>query len=134
MTKGLDRVWALAGVVLLWAGLVAAEPPSEEGLAAYWDFDEPSGARAVDRAGGDNDGTLGGTPAAQRVEGPFGSPSLRFTAPLQEVTGPDAGLPVGSSPGSMIPLPQVEEQSKSLVASQPAGQQSSASLQMLTTE
>ncbi|MFH1923159.1 MAG: LamG-like jellyroll fold domain-containing protein, partial [Planctomycetota bacterium] len=101
MTKGFGRVGVLAGVMLLWAGGVAAEPPSEAGLAAYWDFDEPSGARAVNRTGGDNHGTLRGTPAAQRVEGPFGSPSLRFTGPLQEVTGPDAGLPVGASPGSV---------------------------------
>lgn len=91
----------LGALMLLSAGMAMAEPPSREGLVAYWDFDEPSGTRAVDRAGGTNHGTLQGTPQARRVDGPFGSRALDFTAPLQEVTGPDAGLPTGAAPGSI---------------------------------
>jgi len=88
-------------LMLLGTGIVGAEPPSDDGLVAYWDFDEPSGTRAADRAGGRNHGTLRGSPTADRVDGPFGSSALHFTAALQEVNGPDAGLPVGSSPGSI---------------------------------
>lgn len=85
----------------LAAELAPAEPPSQLGLVACWDFDEPSGKVAIDRAGDDNRGTLRGSPAAARVQGPLGSSALHFTAPGQEVSGPDAGLPTGASPGSI---------------------------------
>jgi len=95
--------WTVTAVVVsfCWAGFIYAEPPSDDGLVACWDFDEPAGNRAVDRAGGDNHGTLNGSPKAKRVDGPFGSQALNFTAALQEVTGPDTGLPIGDSPGSI---------------------------------
>ena len=92
---------AIISALILCGRSAWAEPPSEKGLVAYWDFDETSGTKAVDRADGDNQGTLRGTPPATRVEGPFGSPALNFTAALQEVTGNDAGLPAGASPGSI---------------------------------
>ncbi len=101
MGKALVRYLTAMVTLLSWAGLVWAEPPSDKGLVAYWDFDEPSGDRAVDRAGGDNHGTLQGSPKAKRADGPFGSQALDFTAALQEVKGSDAGLPIGASPSSI---------------------------------
>ncbi|MBT5532817.1 LamG domain-containing protein, partial [Candidatus Poribacteria bacterium] len=47
----------------------------EDGLIAYWDFDENSGNTASDRTGNGHDGELVGKP--EWVEGPFGS-ALRF--------------------------------------------------------
>ena len=100
----MGKIFWLMGLAptLMWlvVGAVRAEPPSDKGLVASWDFDGPSGSQVPDRAGGDNPGTLRGSPAARRVDGPFGSPAIQFTAPLQEVTGPDTGLPIGASPGS----------------------------------
>ena len=95
--------WLVTATIasFFWTGIACAEPPSDKGLVAYWDFDEPSGGRVVDRAGGDNDGTLQGSPPAQRVDGPFGAHALDFTAALQEVKGSDAGLPSGAAPGSI---------------------------------
>jgi hypothetical protein len=103
--RTMPKLCRLIGIAIVLASLGAGpargEPPSDSGLAAYWDFDEPAGFRVIDRAGGDHPGTLQGSPAAARVDGPFGSRALRFTAPGQEVTGPDPGLPAGSSPGSV---------------------------------
>jgi len=101
MEKSFRLLGTAAILVWLLVGAVRAEPPSDKGLVALWDFDDPSGSQVPDRAGGDNPGTLRGSPTARRVAGPFGSPAIQFTAPHQEVTGPDAGLPTGSSPGSV---------------------------------
>jgi len=101
MGKVLARNFTAVVALLSWAGITFAEPPSDKGLVAYWDFDEPSGDRVIDRAGGDNHGTLQGSPKAKRVNGPFGSQALNFTAAFQEVKGSDAGLPIGAAPGSI---------------------------------
>jgi len=92
----------VATVALLFStGIIGAQPPSDEGVVAYWNFDEPAGDRVVDRVGGDNHGALQGSSKARRVDGPFGSQALDFTAALQEVKGSDVGLPTGASPGSI---------------------------------
>jgi hypothetical protein len=63
---------AAAGVIALaWLATAGAAPPSHRGLVAYWDFDEPSGMQAADQASGETRGTLRGSPAAARVDGPF---------------------------------------------------------------
>ena len=72
-----------------------------KGLVAHWAFDEASGIRAGDSAGGDNTGTLHGSPTASRLRGPLGAHSLVFFAPGLKVTGPDAGMPAGAAPGSL---------------------------------
>ncbi len=100
----MSKVTWLIGIVTLLSGpggeaLRAA--PSREGRVAFWDFDRISGGQVPDRAGGDNPGTLPGPAGARKVDGPFGSPALRFTAPREEMTGPDVGLPTGASPGSI---------------------------------
>ena len=64
-------------VVLLWPAAAGAAARSR-GAVADWPFDEASGKLAEDRAGGDNNGTLHGSPSAARVRGPFGSHSLAF--------------------------------------------------------
>ena len=97
----LAPLMAALAVTFCWTGIVRAQAPSDSGLVAFWDFDEPSGALVADRVGGGNDGTLQGSTKAKRVEGPFGSRALQFTGSLQEVTGEDVGFPVGTAPGSI---------------------------------
>ena len=68
------RYRALAAAAMLAAG-VASGVALEDGLVAYWDFDENAGNTANDRTGNGHDGELVGKP--EWVEGPFGS-ALRF--------------------------------------------------------
>ncbi len=96
------RRFLAAGFVLTTAlavELTAAAPP--EGRIAYWPLDETSNKTAADLAGGDNTGTLAGSPSAAHVSGLIGRGALEFTAPHQEITGSDVGLPTGASPGSI---------------------------------
>jgi hypothetical protein len=62
---------AVAALVLSAASGVA----QDEGLVAYWDFDEDGGGTANDRTGNGHDGELVGDP--EWVAGKFGS-ALRF--------------------------------------------------------
>ena len=90
----------IAGVMLAssaWAGA----PFGREGLVAWWPLDEASGKVARDESGGDNNGTLRGSPAALRIQGPFGAHSLGFLSHGQMVVGSDKGFPAGSSAGSI---------------------------------
>jgi hypothetical protein len=71
----MPKLCRLIGIAIVLASLGAGpargEPPSDSGLAAYWDFDEPAGFRVIDRAGGDHPGTLAST--ARSALGPFAS-------------------------------------------------------------
>ena len=101
MRGRLGRAVVAAAIALGTALARGGDAPPGAPPVALWGFDEPSGKTAVDRAGGDNSGTLRGSPPARREAGPFGSRVLHFTAPGQEVTGPDRGFPSGAAPGSI---------------------------------
>jgi len=95
------RTALIACLALAALASAGAAPFGDEGLVAWWPLDEASGSVARDRAGGDNDGRLHGSPQAARIRGPFGPHSLCFLGPGQKVTGSDKGFPAGSAPGSI---------------------------------
>jgi len=100
--SGPSRWMGIAALIVVSAGFAQAEKPSTDvGPVAYWALDEASGNQAADAAGGNNTGTLGGSPTASRAPGLIGPHAMHFTAPLQEITGPDVGMPAGTSPGSI---------------------------------
>ena len=70
MRKGTIAFIAAAALILSATSGVA-----QDGLVAYWDFDENSGGTANDRTGNGHDGELVGDP--EWVAGKFGS-ALRF--------------------------------------------------------
>ncbi|MBL7222620.1 MAG: hypothetical protein ISS72_02080 [Candidatus Brocadiae bacterium] len=87
---------ALASAVA-WAGA----PYGGKGVVAWWALDEAQGTTVADGAGGRLGGKLLGSAAVRRAKGPFGAHSLAFLDAHQEVRGSDAGLPAGSTPGSV---------------------------------
>jgi hypothetical protein len=77
------RYLLVAAALAAIAAVSAAAP--EDGLVAYWDFDENGGGTANDRSGNGHDGELVGDP--EWVEGAFGS-ALRFDEALEYVLVP----------------------------------------------
>ena len=82
MRKGAIAFVAAAALILSATSGVA-----QDGLVAYWDFDENSGGTANDRTGNGHDGSLEGDP--EWVEGIFGS-ALRFDEADEYVLVPHA--------------------------------------------
>ncbi len=108
MDKVAGRMTAVLAAVVMAVGQSRAETHVDataasrcSGPVAHWPLDDATGNVVQDLAGGDNHGRLPTGATASGAPGLIGTGALRFTAGHQQVTGPDKGLPAGSSPGSI---------------------------------